>query len=228
MTKAYIFDIEGTITDIQFVSQVLFPYAKRYLEGFVRKNATTPEVQAALEAVRADMNAPQADLEDILAQLYEWMEADRKVGSLKLLQGMVWRAGYANGDYKGHLYPDVVPALQAYKAQGIQLYIYSSGSVEAQKLLLANSEFGDVTGLFDGYFDTTIGAKIAPESYINIAQNIGCAPADITFFSDYDNELAAAKSAGCIAIELNRGRYEMQGDIAPQGWRVIESLKSFP
>lgn len=101
------------------------------------------------------------------------MDEDRKSTALKALQGIIWRDGYLNGDFTGHLYPDVLPALEQWKAQGIDLYVYSSGSVAAQKLLFGYSDEGDITHLFTGYFDTTVGAKREVQSYRNIAEHLG-------------------------------------------------------
>ncbi len=42
------------------------------------------------------------------------------------------------------VYDDVVPALDQWKAAGKKIYIYSSGSVPAQKLLVGYSTKGDL------------------------------------------------------------------------------------
>jgi 1,2-dihydroxy-3-keto-5-methylthiopentene dioxygenase len=124
------------------------------------------------------------------------MDEDRKSTALKALQGIIWRDGYLNGDFTGHLYPDVLPALEKWKAQGIDLYVYSSGSVAAQKLLFGYSDEGDITHLFTGYFDTLVGAKREVQSYRNIAEHLGHAPGTILFLSDIHQELDAAEAAG--------------------------------
>ena len=66
-------------------------------------------------------------------------------------------------------------------AAGVKLYVYSSGSVEAQKLLFGHSDAGDLQPLFSGYFDTHVGAKRETASYRNIAQAIGIAPDELLF-----------------------------------------------
>ena len=43
--------------------------------------------------------------------------------------------------------PDAVEHLRAWHAAGIDLYVYSSGSVYAQKLLFGHTEYGDLTPL---------------------------------------------------------------------------------
>lgn len=201
--RAVVTDIEGTTTDIAFVHETLFPYSVRALPDFVRKHATDPEVAEAVEDVRGVMGAPEADLELVITQLMEWIARDEKVTPLKTLQGMVWRAGYRKGDFTGHVYADAVLALQAWHERGIRLYVYSSGSVAAQKLLFGHSDAGDLTSLFDGYFDTRVGGKKEAASYRAILQTIG-EPADsVLFLSDVVAELDAAAAAGlqtCLLV----------------------------
>ena len=132
------------------------------------------------------------------------MDEDRKSTALKALQGIIWRDGYVNGDFTGHLYPDVLPALENWKAQGIDLYVYSSGSVAAQKLLFGYSDEGDITHLFSGYFDTLVGAKREVQSYRNIAAQLALPPSSILFLSDIHQELDAAEEAGFRTTQLIR------------------------
>ena len=139
MIRAIVTDIEGTTSDIRFVHQVLFPYARERLADFVRRHAAESEVAAPLAALRAEIDQPQADLDALIAALYRFMDEDRKSTALKALQGIIWRSGYREGDFRGHLYPEVV-AVGRPAAAGVKLYVYSSGSVEAQKLLFGHSD----------------------------------------------------------------------------------------
>lgn len=205
MIRAIVTDIEGTTSDIQFVHTVLFPFARQHLAEFVRENQFEANVAAALNAVREESGAPQATLEELIATLIGYIDADRKSPGLKALQGMIWRAGYVEGQFTGHLYPDVLPAFERWQQQGIGLYVYSSGSVAAQKLLFGYSDEGDLTSLFSGYFDTGVGAKRETQSYRNIAEKIGLAPATILFLSDIHQELDAAAEAGWHTVQLIRG-----------------------
>jgi enolase-phosphatase E1 len=50
--KLYLFDIEGTTTDINFVHKVLFPYAHQNLSSFILNNQTNPVVSKAIEDTR--------------------------------------------------------------------------------------------------------------------------------------------------------------------------------
>jgi len=205
MIRAIVTDIEGTTSDIQFVHQVLFPYARQHLAAYVRDNHADENVAAALNAVREESAAPQATLDELITTLTNYIDEDRKSPGLKALQGMIWRAGYVDGQFTGHLYPDVLPAFERWQQKGIGLYVYSSGSVAAQKLLFGYSDEGDLTSLFSGYFDTGVGAKREVQSYRNIAEKIGLAPASLLFLSDIHQELDAAADAGWHTVQLIRG-----------------------
>ena len=78
--------------------------------------------------------------------------------ALKSLQGKIWKAGFEAGELKGILFADVPAALARWTAE-CAVAIYSSGSVEAQRLLFGYSNYGDLTPLISGYFDTRTGAK---------------------------------------------------------------------
>ncbi|MDY6943918.1 MAG: acireductone synthase [Pseudomonadota bacterium] len=202
--QAIVTDIEGTTTDIAFVHQVLFPYSAKRLADFVRDRQAEPAVAEALAQTRAEMGDPKADTDAVIRQLLEWIEQDRKITPLKALQGLIWREGYERGDYQGHVYPDAVSVLRQWKERGIPLYIYSSGSEAAQRLLFGHSSAGDLTGWFQGYFDTRVGAKKEAESYRRIGQAINVAPAEILFLSDSEAELDAAREAGWQTCQLVR------------------------
>lgn len=204
MIRAIITDIEGTTTDIRFVHQVLFPYARERLAEFLRTRHEQPEVATALEQLRAEIDRPQASVDALTEKLYAYMDGDVKSTSLKILQGIIWRSGYENGDFYGHLYPDVAPQLQKWHQQNLRLGVYSSGSVQAQKLLFGYSNEGDLTLLFSDYFDTRVGAKRETESYQNIAEQLLLPPEDVLFLSDIRQELDAARLAGWHTCQLIR------------------------
>jgi enolase-phosphatase E1 len=65
----------------------------------------------------------------------------------KTLQGILWHQLYEDGSVKAPLYDDVLPALQALKEAGVGIYIYSSGSIEAQKLLFSHTNHEDIRHL---------------------------------------------------------------------------------
>ncbi len=202
--KVIVTDIEGTTSAIDFVHDVLFPYARKHLPDFVREHQSDPTVTPTLDSVRQEAGEADADSERVIEILLQWIDADRKVTALKALQGLVWKHGYENGDFTGHMYEDAVSGLRSWAAAGIDLYVYSSGSVGAQKLLFGHSDAGDLTPLFSGYFDTNIGHKREAGSYRNIAQDIGVSATEILFLSDVAEELDAAAEAGMQTFQLVR------------------------
>ncbi len=192
---AVITDIEGTTTPIAFVRDTLFPYARARLEAAL---ATAAGAKIAVEVEHMVPGRPE------LETLRHWMDEDAKVTPLKALQGLIWDAGYADGSLKGALYPDVHPALRRWAGSGLRLYVYSSGSVAAQKALFGHSVDGDLTGLFRGFFDTNVGPKREPDSYDRICIGINVPPHEVLFLSDVEAELDAAASAGLRTCQLVR------------------------
>jgi enolase-phosphatase E1 len=193
MTKAILTDIEGTTSSIAFVTDTLFPYARTHMRDFIGRHPV--ETAPIIAAVPGD---------DPIETLLGWMDADAKETALKTLQGMIWTEGYADGTLEGHVYPDAACAMRRWADEGLDLYIYSSGSVAAQKLIFGHSNEGDLTPLFSGYFDTTIGAKKEPASYAKIAAKIGLPPAEILFLSDNADEINAALEAGMQVLLVDR------------------------
>jgi enolase-phosphatase E1 len=187
---AIITDIEGTTTPIAFVHRVLFPYARERLEAFV----------ASGHEVLEDVPEPR------LETLRGWMDRDEKITPLKTIQGMIWAQGYARGEIIADLYPDVPPALRRWVKGGVRLYVYSSGSVAAQKQLFGHTPEGDLTGLFQGFFDTTAGPKREAASYAGICWGANIAGAETLFLSDVEAELDAAAEAGLQTCQLVRPR----------------------
>jgi enolase-phosphatase E1 len=203
VSRAVLTDIEGTTTSIAFVKEVLFPYARAHLPGYVAAHRDDPEVRRCLDDARAQDPAMSDDA--VIALFLRWIDEDRKITPLKTLQGLVWTAGYQSGELKSHVYDDAASALRAWHAAGLALYIFSSGSVAAQRLLFGHTAHGDLTPLFTGYFDTTTGPKLEPSSYRTIAGAIGVPPEDVLFLSDHTGELDAAAAAGMRTICLDRG-----------------------
>nr|WP_298151682.1 acireductone synthase [uncultured Pseudoxanthomonas sp.] len=201
--SAILTDIEGTTSSISFVKDVLFPYARRALPGFVRDHRDDPDVRRWLDAVATEHGSICSD-DVIVETLQGWIDQDRKHTALKALQGMVWEAGYRDADFTAHIYPDAAPALRDWHARGYPLYVYSSGSVPAQKLFFGHSDAGDLTPLFSGWFDTEVGGKREAESYRAIAGRIGVPASAILFLSDVVEELDAAREAGLQTRLIDR------------------------
>ena len=203
MTRAILTDIEGTTSSISFVRDVLFPYARRALPDFVREHGQEPEVRRWLDLVAAENGGLCQDTM-IVETLQGWIDQDSKHTALKALQGLVWEAGYRNADFAAPIYPDAAQTLQRWHALGVPLYVYSSGSVPAQKLFFGHSDAGDLTGLFSGWFDTAVGGKREPDSYAGIAESIGVRPHGTLFLSDVVEELDAARLTGMQTVLVDR------------------------
>ena len=192
MIRAVLTDIEGTTTSISFVYDVLFPYAAARLDEYCGRPDPEPELAEALARLRQEQDGHEP-LADYARRL---MAEDRKSTGLKLLQGVIWEEGYRSGALRGHVFPDVPGALAAWRAAGLRLRVFSSGSVRAQRLLFGCSDFGDLTPLFEGFHDTTTGPKREAASYAAIAAAFGPPAGEILFLSDVPEELDAAAAAG--------------------------------
>ena len=201
---AVLLDIEGTTTPIEFVHQTLFAHARARVSGFLERHWNDPEVRAdvarleAEHAAESDSDIPpwRDDAAATVAYVHWLMDRDRKSTGLKSLQGKIWEEGYRAGDLRGEVYPDVPPALEHWQRQGIDIAIFSSGSIQAQRSLFRNTAAGDLTGFIRAYFDTTTGPKTAPQSYTRIAAALERSPSEVLFLSDIGAELDAALTAG--------------------------------
>jgi enolase-phosphatase E1 len=208
---AVLLDIEGTTTPIAFVYDVLFPYARRHLRAHLhsaKSSAELAEVVSLLETEHArDRQSGDPPPEwktttegETLASVEAYarwlMDRDRKSPGLKLLQGHIWESGYRSGELRGQVFADVPNAIRRWRADGLAVAIYSSGSVLAQRRLFESLPEGDLTPLISGFFDTAVGSKTAPESYTAICRALQRPPREVLFVSDVTRELAAAKTAG--------------------------------
>ena len=213
--RVVLLDVEGTTTPVDFVYRVLFPYAQARMAAFLAAHASEPEVAADVAALRAEHErdcaagrTPPA-WEAGPAAYTGWLtEQDRKLTALKSLQGRIWAEGFARGELRGQVYPDVPPALRRWTGAGRRVAIFSSGSVLAQKLLFGHSDQGDLSPLLSGYFDTTTGPKREASSYARIADALGTPPAEALFVSDVVAELDAARAAGfttALAVRAEPG-----------------------
>jgi enolase-phosphatase E1 len=200
--RAVLLDIEGTTTPVDFVYQVLFPYARTNMKAFLEEHPAA--ASAELELLRTEyeqdrargLEPPPWEPVGPVSYAHWLMDRDRKSTGLKSLQGKIWEQGYRSGELRGEVYPDVPVAFERWRKQGMRISIYSSGSVLAQKLLFAHSTAGDLTRFLDAHFDTTTGPKRETGSYLKIAAALSLAPSTIVFFSDVPAELDAALEAG--------------------------------
>ncbi|TGN41972.1 acireductone synthase [Marinobacter confluentis] len=205
MIRIILTDIEGTTSSISFVHEVLFPYAAEHMAEFVREgHQSTPEISAQLDAVAEVSGTDRSDIDALIEVLLKWIQEDRKETSLKALQGMLWQQGYQEGAFHGHVYADAADYLQRWHDRGLRLFVYSSGSVKAQKLIFGFSDAGDLTPFFSGYFDTRVGGKKQPEAYRTILGELGVEAETVLFLSDVEAELEAAESVGMKTVWLVR------------------------
>jgi enolase-phosphatase E1 len=203
---AVLLDIEGTTTPIEFVHQTLFGYARDRVSGFLERHWSHPAVRADVSRLQTEHGAEapaqptpppwRDDVRGVTAYVHWLMERDRKSTGLKSLQGKIWEEGYRSGELESEVYPDVLPALERWRGEGIDVAIFSSGSVQAQRSLFSHTKAGDLTRFIRAYFDTTTGPKTAPESYARIAASLERSPAEVLFLSDVAAELDAARVAG--------------------------------
>jgi enolase-phosphatase E1 len=203
--SAIVTDVEGTTSSIAFVKEKLFPYARAHLAEFVAARAEDAVVAPLLAEARALAGRPDYDVEQTVRLLQAWIDADKKATPLKALQGLIWEDGYKRGELVGDVYADAAAGLRRWHEADIRLYVYSSGSVQAQRLIFGHTPHGDLTPLFTGYFDTRVGGKLEAASYHVIAAAIDTGPADILFLSDNVGELDAAQTAGWQTTALDRG-----------------------
>src|SRR5690349_7952081 len=208
--RVVLLDIEGTTTPIDFVYNVLFPYARRRMQEFVQSHPADTDVRAAINQLIEEnardleqglapppVEADEPRRTQAVAAYALWlMDQDRKSTPLKSLQGRIWEMGYEAGELRSSLFADVPPAFARWRDAGRDICIYSSGSRLAQRLLFAHTEAGDLTRFIRDYFDTHVGAKREPASYRHIAASLDCTPSDIVFVSDVVAELDAARDAG--------------------------------
>lgn len=200
--KAIVTDIEGTTSSLSFVKDTLFPYAYQNLPDYVWDHEK--EIEALLNDVRTQENNQELSTQEVIEVLLRYIDEDQKITALKTLQGMIWEQGYKDGELVGHIYDDALVGLKRWKEQGIDLYVYSSGSVPAQKMLFGHTKEGDLNSLFSGYFDTTTGGKKETDSYEKIAAKIDVPLSEILFLSDSTEEIDAAAAAGMNVIILDR------------------------
>ncbi|MGW5213785.1 acireductone synthase [Streptomyces sp. NPDC004051] len=200
-----VLDIEGTTSATGYVVDVLYPYARARFGALLKERAAEPAVRVAVDQIRQLIDEPGADVARVEQVLNDWSDEDRKVTPLKTLQGILWSEGFAKGELIAHFYDDVVPAIRTWHAQGVRLFVYSSGSVAAQRAWFAHSDQGNLLPLLDGQYDTeNAGPKHSPDSYRTITGSIAAAPDRTLFLSDRVAELDAAKSAHWLTLGVRR------------------------
>jgi len=211
--RGILLDVEGTTSSISFVYDVLFEFAKRQVGGFLVANADDPLVRSLAAGIAAEAGAdPHGGPQQLALAAIDLMNRDVKSTPLKALQGLIWRGGFESGELVSHVFADVPPALEQWAAAGLDVRIYSSGSIEAQRLYFGHTSAGNLLPHLRGHYDTTTGPKRAMESYATIAADMGIEPRQILFVSDVGPELDAARTAGmATALAVRPGNREPGG-----------------
>jgi enolase-phosphatase E1 len=214
--SAILLDIEGTTTPISFVHDVLFPYSRNNLSSYLKQHANSPELLRDLTLLdqehAVDVNEDKHPPPLVEPYLHWLIEQNRKSPALKSIQGKIWKQGYVDGSLKAPLFPDVLPAMNRWRDQKIQIAIFSSGSILAQKLLFQHTDVGDVTEYIQGFFDTSVGKKIESKSYRRIATELELPPNQILFVSDVTKELEAANAASMNTLLCLRPGNPLQAE----------------
>jgi len=216
--RGILLDVEGTTSSISFVYDVLFEHAKAHVGDFLAARGDERAIREVAVAIAVaagagpDAAAVAADPARTALAAIDLMNRDAKETALKTLQGMIWRSGFESGEIVAHVFDDVPPALASWADAGLDVRIYSSGSIEAQKLFFGHTSAGDLTPSFRGHYDTTTGPKREPESYRRIAADMGLEPRQVLFVSDSGAELDAARTAGmATALAVRPGNRDPGG-----------------
>ncbi|KAJ6837193.1 putative bifunctional methylthioribulose-1-phosphate dehydratase/enolase-phosphatase E1 1 isoform X2 [Iris pallida] len=236
-----VLDIEGTTTPISFVTDVLFPYARDNVRNHLTSTFDSKETKDDIDLLRAQVNddlekrvvgsvpippdnaGKEKVIDSLVTNVEAMIKADRKITALKQLQGHIWRTGFGNNELQGIVFEDVPEALKKWHANGIKVYIYSSGSREAQRLIFGNTTFGDLRKYLCGFFDTSVGNKRETRSYFEISQSVGVdKPSEILFVTDVYQEAVAAKAAGLeVMISIRPGNAPLPEN---HGFETIRSF----
>ncbi|OXR42545.1 Enolase-phosphatase E1 [Nocardia cerradoensis] len=202
--RAVVVDIEGTTSPTSSVREDLYGYTRRRLPQWL---ADEPEgaAKTVIEQTRELAGRPAADLAEIAEILRGWLDSDVKAAPLKTAQGVICAQGFREGALFGEFFPDAPPALRAWHAAGLTLWVYSSGSVRNQQDWFAHARGGELASLIGGWFDlVNAGPKREEQSYRRIAAEIGVPAGEILFLSDHPDELDAAVAAGWQAVGVTR------------------------
>ncbi|EDO16331.1 hypothetical protein Kpol_1059p21 [Vanderwaltozyma polyspora DSM 70294] len=219
----YLLDIEGTICPISFVKETLFPFFLQNLSKIIEH----PTDDQLTILSKFNIN----DSTELYNHINNLVLNDIKDPILKQLQGHVWQEGYENGLIKAPIYQD---SIEFIKDNGNRIYIYSSGSVRAQKLLFEFVACNDGKETIDlrpsilDYFDiNTSGVKTESSSYDKIAKTIEHSEhrERILFLSDNPKELEAASSAGLSTrLVIRPGNAPVEDDTKYTSIRSLSEL----
>lgn len=215
-TRVILLDIEGTTSSVSYVFDIMYPFSQKKMPAYLASNWDSEKVQAACNQLAVDVGevglsvwgegaeSEQQVIDRVVAEANKLIVADVKATGLKEIQGLIWAEGYEAGELKSHFYPDVLPAIEAWKDAGFDIRIFSSGSIKAQKVFFKYTEYGDLAKYLSGHYDTTTGPKRESNSYKLIAEDSGVKPSQVAFLSDVIEELDAAREAGMKTVLVRR------------------------
>jgi len=237
MKTHLLLDIEGTTCPFSFIVDVLFPYAEQNLATFLESHQHEDSIIKILAMANKEWakdNQPGSislrekckelsltPKKSTTKYLQYLMSIDQKSTALKDLQGKIWKQGYKDGALKSTLFEEANECIRRWKKNGLILAVYSSGSVEAQKLLYQHTQTGNLAELFSHWFDTHTGPKKSQESYELIAKEMGTDTKNVIFISDNGEECDAAKIAGMQTLFSLRAN---NPDQDPKQHHVINNL----
>ncbi len=205
MITHVIIDIEGTTSSTWFVQRILYPYSRERFAGYLAQHRTRPDVDAMVQMIRDLAEEPEADDARVVWWLYHWLDGDKKMTPLKAFQGWIWDEGFAKGELTSHFFDDAIPTMRRWKESGLDLSIFSSGSVNAQRAWFGNTPEGSILSIFSHHFDTeNIGHKRIADSYRKMTAVLGVPASQIVFLSDLVAELDAAREAGWNTVGVRR------------------------
>lgn len=205
MITHVVIDIEGTTSSTWFVQRTLYPYSRERFAAYLAAHRSRTDVEDMVQMVRDLSGEPRADDARVVWWLNHWLDDDKKMTPLKAFQGWIWDEGFARGELTSHFFDDAIPCMRRWKAAGLVLSIFSSGSVNAQRAWFGHSPEGDILWLFSNHFDTeNTGHKRVPESYRIMTGRLGVPPSQIVFLSDLVAELDAAREAGWNTVGVRR------------------------
>ncbi|MFP5487696.1 MAG: acireductone synthase [Acidimicrobiia bacterium] len=208
--RGAVLDIEGTTSSTASVHVGLYDDARPRIEPWIREHGDDPDVSAAVALTIAEAGLPaDASPGEVASVLLRWMDDDVKASPLKTIQGQIWADGFEAGRLRPHFFDDVVPALRRWSANGVELAVFSSGSVAVQRPWFRHGLPPDLADAVTDHFDTVnAGPKREAASYVAIAAALAerwaCSPAELVFFSDVPAELDAAAAAGWRTVGVCR------------------------
>jgi len=228
---AVILDIEGTVAPISFVKETLFPYFLKEIPSILSKlkypidsNSNDPIAQIVSKFPSEVIQSEHL----LLSHIDDLVKKDIKDSTLKSLQGYIWQKGYEDGALVAPVYKDATDSIIGW-SKDKKVFIYSSGSVKAQKLLFGyvdvDGKSTDMNGYLSGYFDiTTSGYKYDKSSYENITKDVGIDAKQLLFLSDNVAEVKAAIEAGMNSVIVVRpGNVELSEE-DKKNYKVIHNF----